>query len=134
MSLALLSTDFFLMECGECGIAFHVPASWQRERRDNGKGWYCPNGHSRVYRESEVDRLKKKLREAEESKARHIQSRRWAEENARSARHGTAIAQGKLKAAKKRAAAGVCPCCKRSFKQLRRHMKTKHPKYTETLA
>src|SRR5262245_22389812 len=29
----------------------------------------------------------------------------------------------------KRVAAGVCPCCNRSFVQLQRHMKTKHPLY-----
>lgn len=29
--------------------------------------------------------------------------------------------------AKKRAATGTCPCCGRSFVQLRRHMAAKHP-------
>jgi len=33
---------------------------------------------------------------------------------------------------KNRVANGVCPCCKRSFTDLRRHMETKHPKYAET--
>lgn len=28
-----------------------------------------------------------------------------------------------------RVGAGVCPCCKRTFQQLARHMKCKHPKY-----
>lgn len=28
-----------------------------------------------------------------------------------------------------RAANGVCPCCHRTFKQLARHMKTKHPDF-----
>jgi DNA repair exonuclease SbcCD ATPase subunit len=31
--------------------------------------------------------------------------------------------------ARKRAAAALCPCCNRSFVQLRRHMETKHPGY-----
>jgi predicted nucleotidyltransferase len=30
---------------------------------------------------------------------------------------------------RRRAANGVCPCCKRSFKELAAHMKTKHPDY-----
>jgi hypothetical protein len=30
---------------------------------------------------------------------------------------------------KKRVAAGVCPCCNRSFKDLARHMAGQHPDY-----
>jgi hypothetical protein len=30
---------------------------------------------------------------------------------------------------KKRAVAGVCPCCNRHFRELERHMASKHPKY-----
>lgn len=32
---------------------------------------------------------------------------------------------------RRRTAAGVCPCCNRSFVQLARHMKTKHPDHVE---
>lgn len=30
----------------------------------------------------------------------------------------------------KRAKAGVCPCCNRSFENLRRHMASQHPTFT----
>ena len=36
-----------------------------------------------------------------------------------------------LHSVKARVAHGVCPCCNRTFKQLARHMKTKHPDYVE---
>jgi len=43
------------------------------------------------------------------------------------------ITAGKAKAAaarlQKRVANGVCPCCTRSFANLRRHMETTHPEY-----
>ncbi len=32
---------------------------------------------------------------------------------------------------KKRAANGVCPCCNRTFSDLARHMKAKHPDFAE---
>ncbi len=32
---------------------------------------------------------------------------------------------------RKRVGSGVCPCCSRTFQQLARHMKAKHPAYTE---
>lgn len=35
-------------------------------------------------------------------------------------------ANGRLR---KRASAGVCPCCNRTFSQLARHMQTKHPTF-----
>jgi hypothetical protein len=37
--------------------------------------------------------------------------------------------KGATTRAKKRHAAAVCPCCNRSFVQLRRHMENKHPGY-----
>lgn len=42
-----------------------------------------------------------------------------------------AAQRGVLTRLKNRVAAGVCPCCHRSFKQLSEHMKMKHPDYTE---
>jgi hypothetical protein len=44
-------------------------------------------------------------------------------------RKSHAATKGHLTRTKKRAASGVCPCCRRSFKQLRRHMQNKHPVY-----
>jgi hypothetical protein len=49
------------MECGSCGITFAVPEEWRAEKQKTGKGWYCPNGCQRVYKESDVDRLKRQL-------------------------------------------------------------------------
>lgn len=41
---------------------------------------------------------------------------------------GTMFYTGMLR---NRAAAGVCPCCNRTFEQLGRHMTTKHPEYVK---
>lgn len=38
-------------------------------------------------------------------------------------------AERELKKIQTRVKGGVCPCCNRSFVQLTRHMKTKHPDY-----
>jgi chemotaxis response regulator CheB len=37
--------------------------------------------------------------------------------------------RAQLTKTKKRVANGVCPCCNRTFKQLARHMKAKHPEF-----
>lgn len=119
-----ISITWQTMTCGACGVHFQVPNAFYRERYENGKDWYCPNGHVRVFREREVDRLKRELETVTKRKE-------WAEQAEKKARHAEAIARGKLKAQTERVKNGVCPCCKRSFQNLRRHMASKHPNWDE---
>lgn len=111
----VLTQNFEEMNCGECGIVFWVPDAFYRERRGDGKGWSCPNGHSRVFRESDVARLERQLKEEKERHQRTLQRANEAE--ARETR------------LKRRVKDGTCPCCKRTFRQLARHMETKHPEF-----
>lgn len=112
------------MECGECGIAFYVPERWRDEKQQTGAGWYCPNGHGRVYADNDVAKAK---RELEAEKVRHKNTLAQLNES----RAAVGKADKEIKRIKKRAAAGVCPCCNRTFQQLARHMTAKHPTYTE---
>lgn len=103
------------IECGGCGIVFAVPEKWRAEKQRTGDGFYCPNGCNRIYKESDVEKANKALK-------------------AERARHATTLARlneakSALTKSKKRASAGVCPCCDRTFQQLARHMKCKHPEY-----
>jgi hypothetical protein len=108
-------TGMTLMSCGECGINFAVPDRFYIERRDKNASlsWYCPNGHNRIFKESEADRLRRE---------RDRLAQQLAQKD-------DAIAERdrKLKRLAKRAAAGTCPCCQRTFSNMTRHMKTKHP-------
>lgn len=123
--------DFTQMVCGKCGIEFYVPAPFQLEQRQLGPlgGFYCPNGHSRIFAESETselrrerDRLQQRLAEkddeiASERLSRHAEQRR------------VSAAKGQITKLKNRASKGVCPCCNRHFTDLERHMHTKHPSF-----
>lgn len=40
-----------------------------------------------------------------------------------------ALAEAQARRLKKRAAAGTCPCCKRSFSNMATHMRKQHPAY-----
>lgn len=126
-----------MLTCGECGIEFAVPAAWIEVRRrgtePEHRGFTCPNGHARVFRETEVDRLKRELAQKNQELA-HV---RAAKEAAESRAHGAEVSAGRARAQtkrlKQRAAGALCPvpgCC-RSFVQLRRHLATKHPDYRE---
>lgn len=115
--------------CARCGVRFVIPESLEKKRRSDGNEFYCPNGHSLSYRDSEVTRLRlelerEKQRAAAKQEAIKMKNRQLAAE-----RRSHSATRGHLTRQKRRAAAGVCPCCNRSFKQLAAHMKTKHPEY-----
>lgn len=127
-----------------CGIVFGLEQGFVRHRRQDHKGWYCPNGHLQYFLgENEAERLKKELErqkaESQRELAKEQQRRKWAEEsrdmaNKREdrAKRKAAAFKGIVTKTKKRVGNGVCPCCNRTFANLMNHMKTQHPKYKET--
>lgn len=117
--------------CSSCGIVYGLPYWFQKCRRDDKQTFYCPNGHPQAYIESETDRLRKQLEQEK-------RSAEWWKNHAASKDSqlkGVNIQLGKMKAKLKRTETrvsnGVCPCCNRSFQNVMRHMKTKHPDYVE---
>jgi hypothetical protein len=90
--------------------------------RDRHRTWYCPNGHPRVFT---ADSAEEKLKRAE---TRETALRDQLEAAAREAEQ----VRGVLLRDRQRFANGVCPCCNRSFENVRRHMQTKHPDYDTT--
>lgn len=106
--------------CCECSIVFAMPDYLVRRRQSEGGSFYCPNGHQQHYAETEVRRLKNKLAEQTITASRMVERARLAEEAEQKATM-------ELKRINKRVHAGVCPCCNRTFQQLARHMKNKHP-------
>lgn len=119
--MSTVSVELTYMECGKCGVTFAMPEILREECERSGNGWYCPNGHPRVYRKT----VREKLREAEDALAR---SRAYADQLEASNR-GLRGANTRQRNQLKRVKHGVCPCCKRSFQNLVRHMETKHPDY-----
>lgn len=109
-------------ECCVCGVTFAFPQKLHKELMITGKAFYCPNGHSQVYTELETDRLRKLL-DAERERRRQV------ELQLTSAQDQLQATKRELQHHKKRVGNGVCPCCNRSFVQLQRHMKTRHPEY-----
>lgn len=110
--------------CGKCGGVFALNKSFTDHARANKGGYNCPYCQTRWYwNESDADRLRKQLeardRELRESKCETLRKQQLLdlEQQAREK------AERKLR----RVHNGVCPCCKRSFTNLQRHMATKHP-------
>lgn len=118
-------------ECGECGITWAMPKQFIESRRKDGKTFYCPNGHKRVYRETEAQKLEKKLAAAQGNYRAAVDRAERAREQTEAERRRHAATKGQLTKTKKRVAGGVCPCCNRSFVDLGRHMAGQHPDYTK---
>jgi hypothetical protein len=103
--------------CITCGIMFAIPSDYRERLIETHKSYHCPNGHTQFYSgKNEAEKLKDELKRKEQELA------------------NTAIEKIRLQnqltekeRMLKRVHKGVCPCCNRSFVNLQRHMKTKHP-------
>lgn len=123
--------DFEHVTCGVagCGTHFALERAFHKGVKEHGTDFYCPRGHKISYFESDNQKLKKQLEEKERRIEFERRARQSAEKARDSALRSAASVKGKLKAQNERIKAGVCPCCKRTFKQLARHMECKHPNW-----
>lgn len=111
--------------CASCGMLFAAPAHWvQRHCREKGEPLFCPAGHRLTFGKGELDKVRDEL-------ARQKHLREQADAAADSANAAAAVAERKAKRLKHRVSGGTCPCCKRSFVALARHMATKHPSFVK---
>lgn len=108
--------------CGECGIPYAAPDYFWKERMRDGKGFSCPNGHSRVFSETEATKLKREV-ERLKSEVEWQRGRAAQKDKALIAQKGLTT---KAKKQLARVENGVCPECNRTFANIARHMQTKH--------
>lgn len=110
--------------CCDCGMAFGMSSEFRdRMLANRYKSFYCPAGHSQHYLgESEADKYRR-IAQQEEARADDLRAQRDRRERQ------LAAARGRITKIKNRVAAGVCPCCSRTFSNLARHMAGKHPDY-----
>ncbi len=119
-------TDRLVVHTCWCGVRHAIPSSVSRQAKNNRKSVYCPLGHSWVYRKSKAEELEEQL-QRERATHDQVQARLRDElKQTEARRRGEKAAKTRLK---NRAKAGVCPCCNRSFQNLRRHMETQHPDF-----
>lgn len=116
------ATTLNIIDCYKCGYPIALTEDHERRLREGGDSFYCPAGHGQVFKRTEVMRLREQL---DAANARATTQEARALEAERAAR----AAKKKITTMNKRAAAGVCPCCNRTFQQLARHMKAKHPEH-----
>lgn len=117
-------------ECGKCGIIWGCPEDYLDARRRDGQTFYCPNGHGRVFRETDLDRERKRATQLERQLASSRDTAdRW-KQNAERERRSAIAYKGHLTRIRNRIANGVCPVpgCKRSgFTRVMAHIASQHP-------
>lgn len=123
----VIETRIVALECATCSIDFGIGANFMSRRRIDHQRFYCPNGHANVYNgptdaEKERDRLRNQLQWTRED----LDAARTV---AKAADYRARAAKGQLTKLRNRIANGVCPCCNRSFSNLRDHMAGEHPDY-----
>lgn len=108
-------------DCITCGVPIVMPAVLERTLRANHAYFHCVHGHSQCWpQQSELEKTKELL----------ASERRWrelAQQGEAAAKKAAEAARATAEKVTNRAAVGLCVCCNRSFRNLARHMKAKHP-------
>jgi hypothetical protein len=109
------------IECCTCGHLIFMSTDFETRRRRDKNYWYCTScGQGQRWSgESDIDKVKKEL-DAETKRKMDALAQ------ANELRASLQKVQDDAARLKKRAHAGVCPCCNRTFQNVARHMKTKH--------
>ncbi|WP_248582574.1 hypothetical protein [Nocardioides sp. InS609-2] len=129
-----IESKIHIIECADCSIDFGIGDDFMKRRRADHQSFYCPNGHSLSYKgpsdaEKRATRAERELEAARSLAQRESGRRQRAEADARTSDYRARAAKGQLTKTKKRIAAGVCPCCQRTFQNLSSHMAGQHPGY-----
>lgn len=127
-----------MMEAGPCCVCrspIWLPDElYHSAKRSEHITFYCAFGHGQIFTKSETEeqklrrenqRLVQRMAEKDDEITRQREIRE-ATERQLSAQRGV------VTRIKNRVGHGVCPCCSRSFENLHRHMKSKHPAYSHS--
>lgn len=125
-------TTLVTEECCNCGMIFAMSQDFNKRCRDSPsqKKFYCPAGHWQWYLgKSEETKLKRKLADTQEEVNRERTRRERAEDRTKTVEYQRNAFKGHLSKTKAAISCGKCPCCRRNFQNLQRHMAKQHPEY-----
>lgn len=99
--------------------------------RRSSQNFHCPWGHTQHFPlgESEADKLRRENQRLTQRIAQKDDEIKWQRDHREAAERSASAYKGQATKLRNRAKAGVCPCCNRSFENLRRHMASQHPSF-----
>lgn len=130
-----INVDLIVWECPSCGIVYGIPKKFADECRENGTRYYCPNGHSLGWSETDADRERKQREATERRNAALVSQLDQAQSERDSYKNQARALKGVVTKTKKRAANGVCPVagCKRHFANVAAHVARQHPEFKDAI-
>lgn len=122
----VFGVEYVLVSCNSdvggaqtCGQSFAMSRRFYDQTHRTGETWYCPSGHPRVWSGKTTEQ---KLADAQSRETALQDQLRAAIEDAEHARSLHARDRARI-------AKGMCPCCRRYFGNVHRHITTQHPEY-----
>lgn len=125
--MSTFTTEY--IDCANCGTVFAVQSSLLRRFRENGRSFYCPNGHVNAYTETDLTRARKERDEARRRAETAERMAAAAREREQAELRSHAATKGRLTKLKHSVDAGECPCCHKTFPELAAHMTLQHPEW-----
>lgn len=128
------STVLVTETCCNCGVLFAMPDDLRDKllgnRGPGGRHFWCPNGHEQWYLGKSEAQLQRERADglARRLEGLHTQLTHEADQRQAAERSARALKAVNTRT-RRRIADGVCPCCRRSFTDLARHMSSQHPNY-----
>lgn len=116
-----LAQGFTVQACcyADCGISFALTTAEDHRLQQTREWFYCPHGHRQHYTgKSDAEKLKA-------AQAREVALNDQLRAAVRDAEESRSL----MMRDRHRFANGICPCCRRTFDNVRRHMATQHPDY-----
>jgi len=115
-----------------CGHINFLSAKLINERRRDHKRFYCSTcgEHNYYPGESDLEAVERRLNTMKDQRDTVRRNLDLQRAKTQKFKRKLTAHKGHTTRLKNRIAAGVCPCCRRNFVNLARHMSSKHPKYT----
>jgi len=112
--------------CGQCGGTYAISEKYRKEKWEKNGNWNCPYCQCNwgYFGKTQLEKANERTERAE----REANTQRALKHDALNSVRSHKAAKTRLK---NRIKNGVCPCCKRTFTNVSRHMKCKHPDYSK---
>ena len=100
----------YITDCPTCGVVYAFSTDYEKRRREDGKSWSCPNGHSGIYfGESDAATERKARLTAERQRDAARIARDAARDQAEAAHRSANAYKGHITRREKQIANGVWP-------------------------
>jgi len=120
-----IATSYAAVECSHCAVAFALTRDFHAERLKDHRTFHCPNGCKQYYPQESTEEQLRRERDTEHEKNHGLQFR------LEHANRSRAALKGQVTKIKRRVGKGVCPCCQQQFANLKGHMESNHPDWSE---